>query len=174
VKSGKPIPKALVRKIEKAETFNQGYATVEYLSAALVDMKVHLAGATPVDAAAFERETLAALGMPREIALRHRMPHFNHVFAGDGYSAGYYSYLWADTISADAFEAFTEGKGPYDAAVAKRLRDHVFAVGNTVDPAEGYRAFRGRDPGIGALMRKRGFPEPAPPEASGAPGKASP
>jgi len=165
VKTGKPIPKALVRKIEKAETFNQGYATVEYLSAALVDMKIHLAGATPVDAASFEKETLAALGMPSEIALRHRLPHFNHVFAGDGYSAGYYSYLWADTISADAFEAFLEGKGPYDAAVARRLVKHVFSAGNTVDPAEAYRAFRGKDPGIGALMRKRGFPEAAPTDA---------
>jgi peptidyl-dipeptidase Dcp len=166
-KTGKPIPKALVRKIEKAETFNQGYATVEYLSAALVDMKIHLAGATPVDAAAFERETLAALGMPEEIALRHRLPHFNHVFASDAYSAGYYSYLWADTISADAFEAFTEAKGPYDAAVAKRLVKYVFSAGNTVDPAEAYRAFRGKDPGIGALMRKRGFPEPGPAAGGG-------
>jgi peptidyl-dipeptidase Dcp len=160
VKTGKPIPQALVRKIEKAETFNQGYITVEYLSAALVDMKIHLAGATPVDAAAFERETLTALGMPEQIALRHRLPHFNHVFAGDSYSAGYYSYLWADTISADAYEAFTEGKGPYDAAVARRLVKHVFSAGNVVDPAEAYRAFRGKDPGIGALMRKRGFPAP--------------
>ncbi len=99
--------------------------------------------------------------MPREIVMRHRMPHFEHVFASDDYSAGYYSYLWADTLSADAFEAFTEGKGPYDRKVAARLREHVFAVGNTVDPAEAYRAFRGRDAGIGALMRKRGFPEPA-------------
>jgi len=170
VKTGKPIPKALVRKIEKAETFNQGYATVEYLSAALVDMKIHLAGATPVDPAAFEKETLASLGMPDEIAMRHRLPHFNHLFTGDSYSAGYYSYLWADTISADAYEAFTEGKGPYDAAVAKRLVKHVFSAGNTVDPADAYRAFRGRDPGIGALMRRRGFPEPAPAAGDGAAG----
>jgi peptidyl-dipeptidase Dcp len=83
------------------------------------------------------------------------------VFAGDGYSAGYYSYLWADTLSTDAYEAFTEGKGPYDRAVARRLQEHVFSAGNTVDPAEAYRAFRGRDAGIDALMRKRGFPQPA-------------
>jgi peptidyl-dipeptidase Dcp len=101
--------------------------------------------------------------MPKEIVMRHRTPHFQHVFAGDGYSAGYYSYLWADTLSTDAFEAFTEGKGAYDRAVAKRLRQHVFSTGNTVDPADGYRAFRGREAGIGALMRKRGFPEPAQP-----------
>ena len=160
VKTGKPIPAALVRKIEKAGTFNQGFITMEYLSSALVDMKAHLAGATPIDPAAFERDTLGALGMPKEVVMRHRLPHFNHLFSGDGYAAGYYSYLWADTVSADAFEAFLEGKGPYDKAVAARLKQHVFSVGNTVDPADGYRAFRGKDPGIGALMRRRGFPEP--------------
>jgi len=161
-KTGKPIPKALVRKIERASRFNQGFATVEYLASALVDMKLHLAGGETIDPAAFERDTLAALGMPREIVMRHRMPQFAHVFASDGYSAGYYSYLWADTLSTDAFEAFTEAGGPYDKGVARRLRDRVFSAGNTVDPAEAYRAFRGRDPGIGALMRKRGFPEPPP------------
>ncbi len=157
--TGKPIPAELVKKIQRASRFNQGFATMEYLSSALVDMKAHLAGATPVDPAAFEKETLAALGMPKEVVMRHRLPHFQHVFASDGYSAGYYSYLWADTISADAYEAFTEGKGPYDKAVAARLKKYVFSAGNAVDPAEGYRAFRGRDAGTGALMRKRGFPE---------------
>jgi peptidyl-dipeptidase Dcp len=165
VKTGKPIPRALVEKIERASRFNQGFATVEYLSSALVDMKLHLAGAREIDPAAFERETLAAVGMPREIVMRHRTPHFQHVFAGDGYSAGYYSYLWADTLSTDAYEAFTEATGPYDRKVAARLRDSVFSAGNTVDPSEAYRAFRGRDAGIGALMRKRGFPEPAAPAA---------
>ena len=106
-------------------------------------------------------KTLTELGMPKEIVMRHRPPQFAHVFAGDGYSAGYYSYLWADTLSSDAFEAFTGAKGPYDPAVARRLREHVFSAGNTVDPAEAYRAFRGADPGIGALMRERGFPAPA-------------
>ena len=155
--TGKPIPAALVAKIEKARNFNQGFNTVEYLSAALVDMKLHLAGAQDVDPDAFERDTLKALGMPPEIVMRHRTPQFSHVFAGDGYSAGYYSYLWSDTLTADAYNAFTEGKGPYDAAVAERLRSHVLAVGDTIDPAEGYRAFRGKDPDTGALMRKRGF-----------------
>jgi peptidyl-dipeptidase Dcp len=159
--TGQPLPRALVERIERAARFNQGFATVEYLASALVDMKAHLAGGQPIEPAAFERDTLAALGMPRQIVMRHRLPHFGHVFAGDGYSAGYYSYLWADTLSADAFEAFTEGKGPYDAAVAQRLKKYVFSAGNTVDPAEGYRAFRGRDAGIGALMRRRGFPVPA-------------
>lgn len=155
--TGKPIPQELVDKIKRTATFNQGFATVEYLSAALVDMKLHLAGAQKIDPDAFERETLAQLGMPKEIVMRHRLPHFLHVFSGDSYSAGYYSYLWSDVITADAFGAFVEGKGPYDRAVANRLRKYIFSVGNTVDPAEGYRAFRGRDPKIDALMKKRGF-----------------
>jgi peptidyl-dipeptidase Dcp len=160
-RTGDPMPRALVEKIERAATFNQGFATVEYLSAALVDMKLHLAGSKPIDPDAFERETLAALGMPREIVMRHRTPQFSHAFASDGYSAGYYSYLWADTLSADAWEAFTEAGGAWDKAVGAKLVKFVFSAGNTVDPAEGYRAFRGRDPKIDALMRKRGFPVPA-------------
>jgi peptidyl-dipeptidase Dcp len=159
--TGKPIPRELVEKVERASRFNQGFKTVEYLSSALIDMKLHLAGAQPIDADKFERETLASLGMPSEIVMRHRTPQFNHVFAGDGYSAGYYSYLWSDTLTADAWEAFTEAGGAWDKAVAKRLNDNVFSVGNTIDPADGYRAFRGRDAGIAALMRKRGFPVPA-------------
>jgi peptidyl-dipeptidase Dcp len=155
--TGKPIPQALVDKINRSATFNQGFATVEYLSAALVDMKLHLAGDRKIDADAFERETLAQLGMPKEIVMRHRTPQFLHIFSGDSYSAGYYSYLWSDVLTADAFGAFVEGKGPYDRAVAERLRKYVFSVGNTTDPAEGYRSFRGRDPKIDALMKKRGF-----------------
>jgi peptidyl-dipeptidase Dcp len=104
--------------------------------------------------------------MPREIVMRHRMPHFLHIFASDGYSAGYYSYLWADTLSADAYESFLGGAGPFDKALAKKLKQHVFSVGNTVDPTEGYRAFRGHDAGIGALMRHRGFPELSNPRSS--------
>lgn len=155
--TGEPIPQTLVDRIERAATFNEGFRTVEYLSSALVDMKLHLAGATPIDADKFERETLAKLGMPREIVMRHRLPHFLHIFSSDSYSAGYYSYLWSDVLTADAAEAFREGKGFYDAEVAQRLRQNIFSVGNTIDPAEGYRAFRGRDPKIDALMRKRGF-----------------
>jgi len=155
--TGKPIPQELVDKINRSATFNQGFATVEYLSAALVDMKLHLAGDQKIDADAFERETLAQLGMPKEIVMRHRTPQFLHVFSSDSYSAGYYSYLWSDVLTADAFGAFVEGKGPYDKAVAERLRKNVFSVGNTVDPADAYRAFRGRDPKIDALMKKRGF-----------------
>jgi peptidyl-dipeptidase Dcp len=168
--TGKPIPPELVAKIEAASRFNQGFKTVEYLSSALIDMKLHLAGDAKIDADKFERETLASMGMPSEIVMRHRTPQFNHVFSSDGYSAGYYSYLWSDTLTADAWEAFTEAGGPWDKAVAKRLRDNVFSVGNTIDPADGYRQFRGRDAGIGALMRKRGFPEPAA-KAGSAPAK---
>ena len=159
--TGQPMPAELVQKVKRAETFKQGYLTVEYLSSALIDMKVHLAGGTPIDPRRFERETIAALGMPSELVMRHRTPQFAHVFSGDAYSAGYYSYLWSDTLSADAYEAFLEAKGPYDQAVAKKLRDNVFSAGNKVDPTDAYRAFRGRDPGIAALMRKRGFPVPA-------------
>lgn len=155
--TGEPIPQDLVDRIERASTFNQGYATVEYLASALVDMRLHLAGDVEIDPDAFERETLAEYGMPREIVMRHRTPHFLHVFASDGYSAGYYSYLWADVHTADAAEAFHEAGGLYDREVADRLRKYVFSVGNTIDPAEGYRAFRGRDAEVGALMRDRGF-----------------
>jgi peptidyl-dipeptidase Dcp len=159
-KTGQPMPAELVKKIERASTFNQGFATVEYLASALVDMKLHLAGDQTIDPKAFERDTLKALGMPSEMVMRHRTPQFGHVFSSESYSAGYYSYLWSDTLSADAYEAFTEAGGPYDKSVASRLREHVFSAGNTVDPAVAYRAFRGHDPGIRALMRKRGFPEP--------------
>ncbi|MBX3298257.1 MAG: M3 family metallopeptidase [Acidobacteria bacterium] len=156
--TGKPIPQALVDKIKKAATFNQGFATTEYLASALVDMKLHLAGDQKIDPDKFERETLAALGMPSEIVMRHRTPQFGHVFSSDGYAAGYYSYLWSDVLTADAFGAFTEAKGPYDKAVAERLKRYIFSVGNTIDPAEAYRNFRGRDPNVDALMIKRGFP----------------
>jgi len=156
--TGEPIPQAIVDRIKKASTFNEGFATTEYLSSALIDMKLHLAGDQRIDPDAFERDTLAQLGMPSELVMRHRTPQFMHVFSSDGYSAGYYSYLWSDVLTADAAESFTEGSGFYDRAVAKKLRDHIFSVGNTIDPADGYRAFRGRDPRTEALMRKRGFP----------------
>ncbi len=155
--TGKPIPPDLVERIKRSSTFNQGFITVEYLASALVDMKLHLAGDKKIDPDAFEKETLAELGMPHEIVMRHRLPHFMHIFSSDAYSAGYYSYLWADVLTADAYQAFVEGGGPYDQKVAARLRKYIFSVGNTIDPAEGYRAFRGRDARIEALMKKRGF-----------------
>jgi len=158
--TGEPIPAELVERVRRAEDFNQGFSTVEFLASAFVDMKLHLAGAQPIDPDRFERGTLADIGMPSEIVMRHRTPQFMHIFSGDGYSAGYYSYLWADKLVADTWEAFLEGDGPWDPQVASRLRKHVLSVGNTVDPDEGYRAFRGRDAGVDALLRKRGFAPP--------------
>lgn len=155
------IPQSLVDRIQQASSFNEGFSSLETLSSSLIDMKLHLAGDADIDPKKFEKETLAELKMPSEIVMRHRIPQFGHIFSSDGYAAGYYSYLWADVISADAYEAFTEAGGPYDKAVARRLYDHVFSIGNTVDQEIAYRAFRGRDPKIDALMRARNFPIPA-------------
>jgi peptidyl-dipeptidase Dcp len=156
--TGKPMPQSLVEKIKKAATFNSGFDTTELLASALMDMKIHMAGDTVIDPKKFEREELAKLGMPSEIVMRHRLPQFRHIFASDDYSAGYYSYLWSDVLKADAFTAFTEAGGPYDPKVAARLKQYVFSVGNTIDPAEGFRKFRGRDPKVDALFAERGFP----------------
>ncbi len=156
-KTGKPIPQGLVDRIKKAAKFNEGFLTMEFLASAVIDMKFHLAGAGPIDPAKFEKEELARLGMPEEIVMRHRPTQFNHIFSSDGYSAGYYAYLWADALTADAWEAFMEGKGPWDPAVAARLKATVLSVGNTVDPSDAFRNFRGRDVNTDALMRKRGF-----------------
>jgi peptidyl-dipeptidase Dcp len=172
--TGKPIPQKLVDRIERASTFNEGFATIEYLASAIVDMRMHLAGDRRIDPDAFERETLAELGMPKEIVMRHRSPQFLHVFSSDGYSAGYYSYLWSDVLTADAYGAFTEGGGAYDPAVAERLRANIFTVGNTIDPAVGYRQFRGRDPRIEALMAKRGFTTTTAPAAGTAGAEPAP
>ncbi len=160
--TGKPIPDELVAKIEKAKTFNQGFATVEYLASAIYDMKIHLAAkGQAIDPAEFEKTALTEIGLPSEIVMRHRPTQFGHIFAGDGYSAGYYNYIWADTLTADAAEAFAEAPGGfYDKAVAKRLHDDIMSVGNTIDAGEAFRRFRGRDVKIGALMRNRGFPVP--------------
>ena len=160
--TGQPIPAELVEKIKKSATFNQGFATTEYLASALMDMRYHTVDPTDLDPDAFERETLAQLQMPDEIVMRHRSPHFAHIFSGEGYSAGYYGYMWADVLTSDAAEAFAEAPGGfYDKALARKLVKHLFAVRNAVDPADAYRAFRGRDAKIDALMRDRGFPAPA-------------
>jgi peptidyl-dipeptidase Dcp len=156
-KTGEPMPATLTAKIKSAKTFNQGFATVEYLAAALVDMKLHLATDAVPDPEAFERTTLAALDMPEEVVMRHRTPQFAHIFASDAYSAGYYSYLWAEVLDHDAFEAFVQAGDPFDKTIAKRLHDDIMCVGNSVDPGQAYRNFRGRDPKIDALLRARGF-----------------
>jgi peptidyl-dipeptidase Dcp len=155
--TGEPIPMELVSKINNAAKFNQGFYTVEALAAAIVDMKLHLADPSGIDADAFERQTLLSIGMPKEIAMRHRLPHFGHIFSGDEYSAGYYSYLWADVISADAYEAFLEASGPYDAEVSARLKQYVFSMGNAMDPEAAYLKFRGKSPDSKALMVNRGL-----------------
>ena len=160
-KTGERIPDELVQKIKNAATFNQGFATTEYLASALVDMKYHTVDPTGIDPDGFEREILIDLKMPEQIVMRHRSPHFGHIFQGEGYSAGYYGYMWADVLTSDAAEAFGEAPGGfYDKELARKLADHLFAVRNAVDPAEAYRAFRGRDANIAALMRDRGFPVP--------------
>jgi peptidyl-dipeptidase Dcp len=151
-----PIPAELVDKLRRAKTFNQGFKTVEYLSAAIYDMKIH-AQSGDVDPNAFEREVMAEIGMPREIVMRHRPTQFAHIFTSDGYSAGYYSYLWADTLTADVGEAFQAAGSYFDERTAKQLHDHIMSVGNSVPPEVAFRAFRGRDVDTDALMRDRGF-----------------
>lgn len=157
-KTGEPMPMSLVERNNKAATFNEAFSTVETIASALVDMKLHLLTNPDINPKQFEKETLDALNMPKEIVMRHRIPQFGHIFSDDAYAAGYYGYLWADAISADATEAFTETRdGLYNKTVAKKLYDNVFSIGNTVDPAIAYKKFRGRDVTTDALMRARGF-----------------
>jgi peptidyl-dipeptidase Dcp len=161
--TGEPIPEELLERLIAARNFNQGFATVEYLASAFVDIDLHrLNDADGLDAAAFERESLQRIGMPREIIMRHRTPHFTHVFSGDGYSSGYYSYLWSEVLDADAFNAFEETGDAFDAETARRLKEFIYSAGNLRDPAEAYTAFRGRLPTPEALLVKRGLvPEAA-------------
>jgi peptidyl-dipeptidase Dcp len=160
-KTGEAIPATLVEKIKKASTFNEGFGTTEYLASALIDMKLHLADPTAIDIDKFERETLAEMNMPKELPMRHRTPHFGHVFSGEGYATAYYGYMWADVLTSDASEAFREAPdGFYDKDVAAKLVKYLFAPRNAMDPAEAYRLFRGRDAKIEALMKDRGFPVP--------------
>ena len=156
--TGEPMPEALVDKLFAADAFHQGMKTVEYLSDALLDMKAHLKGDTRVDAADFERQGLAEIGMPPQVVLRHRLPHFSHMFTGESYAAGYYNYIWADTLTADAAEAFAAAPGGfYDKEMASKLLSEILSIGNSVEPGEAFRRFLGRDAEIDALMRDRGF-----------------
>ena len=162
--TGEPMPEALLQRLIAARNFNRGFATVEYVACALVDLDFHsldAAAAEDIDPTAFEDKALARIGMPDEIAMRHRPPHFAHIFSGGGYAAGYYSYMWSEVLDADAFEAFEETGDIFDPATAKRLHDFVYAAGGSRDPADAYKAFRGRLPSADALLRKRGFAEPA-------------
>ncbi|MCB7480572.1 M3 family metallopeptidase [Christiangramia sediminis] len=153
------IPQDLVKKIQKASTFNQGFATTEFLASAIMDMKYHTTDPDKIEPDTFERETLKELNMPEEIVMRHRTPHFGHVFSGEGYATGYYGYLWADVLTSDAAEAFSDAPGGfYDKELARKLVKYLFAPRNAMDPAEAYKKFRGREAKIDALMRDRGFP----------------
>lgn len=160
-KTGEPMPAALRQKIKDAATFNQGFATTEYLASALVDMRYHTTDPAGIDPDVFERDTLAGLNMPEEIVMRHRSPHFGHIFSGEGYSAGYYGYMWADVLTSDAAESFAQAPGGfYDKDVAEKLVKYLFAPRNAIDPADAFRSFKGRDADISALLRDRGFPVP--------------
>jgi len=160
--SGAPMPEDLLQRLLAARNFNQGFATVEYVASAFVDLDFHSL-ATPglIDAGVFEADALSRIGMPDEIAMRHRPPHFGHVFSGGGYASAYYSYMWSEVLDADAFEAFRETGDIFDPATAKRLRETIYAAGGSRDPVDAYKAFRGRLPNPDALLRKRGLIEPA-------------
>lgn len=160
VETDEPMPQSLVDRIQASDTFNQGFSTVEYLSSAIIDMMLHNRSEPVTDVDAFERDTLAEIGMPDEIVMRHRLPQFNHLFSSDAYSAGYYSYLWSETMDADTWEAFVESGDVWNREIADRFRATLLSTGNETDRAEAYRQFRGRDPDVDALLRKRGFPVP--------------
>jgi peptidyl-dipeptidase Dcp len=156
--TGAPMPEALLEKVLAAKRFNQGFATVEFLSSALVDLDLHmLRDGAGLDVGAFEAEALKKIGMPEYMVMRHRTPHFAHIFSGDGYASGYYSYLWSEVLDADAFEAFEETGDVFDGETAKKLHDNIYAAGYRRDPGEAYMAFRGRLPNADALLRKRGL-----------------
>ncbi|MGB8394450.1 MAG: M3 family metallopeptidase, partial [Pseudolabrys sp.] len=157
-RSGEPMPKALLDRLLATRTFNQGFDTVEYTACALVDLDLHsLPDASRLDISDFERKDLERMAMPAEIVMRHRLPHFQHLFSGGGYAAGYYSYMWSEVLDADAFAAFEETGNAFDPAMAKRLRDYVYSAGNLRDPSEAYKSFRGRLPTVDALLKKRGL-----------------
>ena len=156
--TGEPIPDALINKLRAAQLFNQGYETVRYTASALVDMAVHaLPDAQAPDIVAFERAELERLGAPTDIGMNHRLTHFQHLFSGSGYAAGYYVYLWAEVLDADGFEAFVEAGSPFDPAVAQRLRRFIYGSGNSLEPGAAYRAFRGREPTVEPMLRQRGL-----------------
>jgi peptidyl-dipeptidase Dcp len=162
-RTGAPIPDELVAKLRAARRFNQGYETVRYTASALVDMAVHsLAQAPGVDVIEFERAELQRIGLPPAVGLNHRLTHFQHLFSGSGYAAGYYVYLWAEVLDADGFGAFVEAGDPFDAEVAARLRRFIYASGNSLEPSHAYRSFRGRSPTVQPMLAKRGLvSEPA-------------
>ena len=154
--TGEPMPQALLDKVLAARTFNAGFNTVEFTSSALVDMAFHTQGAVE-DPMAVQAEVLETIGIPSSIVMRHATPHFQHVFSGDGYSAGYYSYMWSEVLDADAFAAFEEAGNPFDPETALKLKTHIYASGGSVDPEEAYKAFRGKMPSPEAMLKKKGL-----------------
>jgi peptidyl-dipeptidase Dcp len=154
--TGEPMPQDLLDKVLAARTFNSGFATVEFTSSALVDMAFHTRG-TAGDPMAVQAEVLEKIGMPASIVMRHATPHFQHVFSGDGYSAGYYSYMWSEVLDADAFAAFEETGDAFDPDTATRLKDNIYSVGGSIDPEDAYKAFRGKLPSPEAMLRKKGL-----------------
>lgn len=157
-RTGEPIPDALLARLKAAATFNQGYETVRYCASALVDLAIHaLEQPEAPDPVAFERQTLERLGLPHAVGMNHRLTHFQHLFSGDFYASQYYVYLWAEVLDCDAYEAFVEAGDPFDAATAKSLLDNILAVGNSREPRETYRAFRGRDAEVGPMLKGRGL-----------------
>jgi peptidyl-dipeptidase Dcp len=158
-KTGEPIPAELVAKIKQAATFNEGFKTTEYMASAIMDLLYHTTDPSLIEPQKFEQEQLAKLGMPAEIPMRHRSTHFSHIFSGEGYSSGYYGYMWAEVLTSDAAEAFAEAPGGfYDQEMSAKLVKYLFSVRNAMPPEEAYRLFRGRDAKVEALMRDRGFP----------------
>ena len=156
--TGEPIPDALIDKLHAARLFNQGYETVRYTASALVDMAVHArTEAEGPDVVAFEAAELARLGAPPSVGLNHRLVHFQHLFSGSGYAAGYYVYLWAEVLDADGYDAFVEAGDPFDPAVAQRLMQFIYSSGNSLEPSEAYRSFRGRPPTVEPMLKGRGL-----------------
>ena len=156
-RTGEPVPEDLLRRLLAARNFNQGFATVEYTASALIDLDLHREAASEVfDPIRFEQDFLDRMKVPKEIGLRHRLPHFQHLFAGGGYAAGYYAYLWAEVLDADGFAAFTEADDVFDPDLAARLKE-IYTAGDTRDPMELYCAFRKREPTIAALLQQRGL-----------------
>jgi len=159
--TGEPIPDALIERLHRARHFNQGYETVRYAASALVDMAVHArTSKAPIDIVAFERAELERLGLPSAVGVNHRLVHFQHLFSGSGYAAGYYVYLWAEVLDADGFDAFVEAGDPFDPAVASRLARFIYSSGNSIEPGEAYRSFRGRPAAPEPMLRQRGLLEP--------------
>jgi peptidyl-dipeptidase Dcp len=162
-RTGEPIPDALIARLHRARHFNQGYETVRYAASALVDMAVHArTGSEPIDVVAFERAELERLGVPAGVGVNHRLTHFQHLFSGSSYAAGYYVYLWAEVLDADGYDAFVEAGDPFDATVAKRLGRYIYSSGNSLEPGAAYRAFRGREPTPEPMLRQRGLVDATP------------